>query len=147
MTRLLATSLIALLLSPHLGACAPQPEMSAEIKEGRLILALDRDRANGFLGLRMEEEATGEMLWHVNLHYFPGGEVTYGEAPQDFRTWNNNPRSAQDVVPAQALPTTPILVSLSYQYDVPPATAAGANLRYRLEVNMGRGEVELQRLN
>lgn len=108
---LLISCLVALL-----SACKPVPEMSVKVQNGDIVFDLDREKANGFLNLLVQDERTGDDLWNVNLSYFPGGKFKYGEVPAPFTTWNGNPGRAREAAPATPLPPTPVKVTLTYQF-------------------------------
>jgi hypothetical protein len=78
---------------------------------------------NGLLGLRIWRADTRETLWDVNLNYYPGPKLAYGEVPADFETFNGAQNSARQNFPPddQKPMTLPInsqlFVEVDCQYD------------------------------
>ena len=83
-------------------------------------------RTRGFRGLssfRIWRTDTKEELWYVNLNYFRGEHLTYGEVPKSFRTFNGNLNNARQEYPPDARkpaplpPTATFMVELNCTYD------------------------------
>jgi hypothetical protein len=83
-------------------------------------------RTRGFHGLssfRICRTDTEEELWCVNLNYFRGEHLTYGEVPENFRTFNGGLNNARQEYPSAARKPAPLppsamfLVELHCSYD------------------------------
>ena len=95
-----------------------------------LVFHLRTRSVNGLLGLRLWRTDTKEVLWDVNLNYYPGGQLRYGEIPTEFRTFNGGLNRGRQNYPEgnrkpQPLPpSTTFMVELDYQYDTLLSPAA-----------------------
>src|SRR5690349_8809058 len=49
-----------------------------------------------------------QLLWYVNLNYFPGPELVYGKTPPDFGTLNGNINSARQEFPKNGQAPAPL---------------------------------------
>lgn len=113
--------------------CSMKPQIFLETKgqgadTGFQIRA---EGINGLLDLRIWEEETKTVIWQVNLNYFNGSHLGYGEVPGEFKTFNGATGSAKQLFPNAAehpsrLPAgKSFIAALIGQYD----TVGGASVR------------------
>jgi hypothetical protein len=101
------------------------------LKDEELSFEIDYGSSNGLLGLTITDTSTGKAVWDVKLSYFSGADLTYGEVPQNFETFNGATNSAKQRIPETGDP--PKLaegniyrIYSDWQYDrFGAATAAG----------------------
>lgn len=104
--------------------CSPTPEVSfkPEVAPDGLQFELGSKNVNGFSKALFWEKDSGKMLWDVDLKYFPGPTLKYGELPSGFTTFGGNRGSAEQRYPQDAaavpIPMNKVIyVRLGYQYD------------------------------
>lgn len=64
------------------------------------------------LELEVLDKITGEIIWSVNVDYWPGGHVKYGQLPSNFSTYNGGVNSAVQEFPKEEDRTTPWAANL-----------------------------------
>jgi len=101
-----------------------KPKVTLNIKksDNNIIFSLASKRVDGFLNLKVISKAENKQLWDVNLNYFPGGNIQYGVAPNDFVIFNGQKQTAHQVFPPNLKPdslqnSSEIDVILTYQYN------------------------------
>ena len=89
----------------------PRIDVVPFVEGNRVVFDIPRSGINGLLGIIVEDEA-GHILWKVNLKYYNGRQITYGEMP----------RGSKQVIPADG--STPpdirgrrVQIQVEYQYD------------------------------
>jgi len=60
----------------------------AKKNKQKIEFHFQRNSANGLSHLIVWEKGARNILWDVNLNYFPGGIINYGEVPNEFTTFN-----------------------------------------------------------
>lgn len=60
----------------------------ATIEQNKVGLHFQRHNAYGLMQLIIWEKDSRSILWYVNLNYYPGGIIKYGEVPKEFTTFN-----------------------------------------------------------
>jgi len=123
MTRITLT--VALLLAVVSAGCSPSPRLSlnARQEDGSTTFEFSTRGINGLLGLRVWKADTKELLWDVNLSYYRGPRLRYGDLPRDFETFNGQKDSATQAFPAKREKPRPLpansklYVSVDCQYD------------------------------
>lgn len=74
-------------------------------------------------------EDTKQVLWRVNLNYYQGPQLKYGELPIKFKQPNGAINSAEQIVPAndekpnQLPPGKTFFLAVTGQYDTPMAAS------------------------
>jgi hypothetical protein len=123
-------------LSILVAGCSRDPTVTLSVSEekGRTVFHLPTRHANGLLGVQVWQPDTGTLLWEMNLAYFRGARLIYGEIPRDFVTFNGGKNSAQQMFPRDDQPPLPfppdarLLVAIELQYDA--FMAASVRTRY-----------------
>jgi hypothetical protein len=96
----------------------PDVALSAARKGDRLVFTLGLKRANGLLGFRIVDPQSSQVYWNVDLNYYPGPILVYGEVPSSFEDRNGNVQSAVGGRKPSELPRGKELrVCVNYQYD------------------------------
>jgi hypothetical protein len=137
-------------------AAEPSASLTLTEKAGILRFDITTHHVNGILGLRVwnfdqahtealariarheddreYEYVSNEYLWDVNLDYYQGPHLDYGEVPQDFATFNGGRNSAKQNFPKDGAkphplpPSTRIRMAIDLQYDT--WAAASVTTRY-----------------
>jgi hypothetical protein len=112
-----------LIASLMLAGCGkPHVTFLPQKTQSGLEFHLNLKNVNGLLRTTFWEGENQKTLWDVNLNYFPGPILKYGELPADFTTFNGDTDSARQDHPKTlgALPIpaeTIVYVQVGYQYD------------------------------
>lgn len=106
------------------GCKSSKLSFTPEMKNNQCEFHFGYNNVNGLLSLMIWEKDTRSLLWEIDLNYYQGSILKYGEIPSGYSTFNNAPeRSAMQKFPADLLPprTIPtekdIWVCIDYQYD------------------------------
>ena len=97
--------------------------LSARQNEGRTEFEISTRRINGLLHLSLWRAGSRELLWSVNLSYYHGPRLLYGDVPKGFSSFNGAPQNAKQSFPADGTKPSPLppdstlFMSLIYQYD------------------------------
>ena len=121
--RALLPIVILSLLS--LAGCTVHPKATLSVQQTATNLHFDISTAhvNGLLELRVWQADTKDLLWDVDLHYYPGPRITYGIVPRDFKTFSGSTSSAKQKFPAlretprSFIPGTQYRAAVLCQYD------------------------------
>jgi hypothetical protein len=132
----------ALTLSVSVAGCsmAPAISMTAKQRGSDVDFEFGTRGINGLLEFRVWRADTRELLWDVDLNYYGGARLTYGDIPKDFTTTNGNQQSATQIFPAdeakpKKLPASgKVLVEVECQYD---DFAAACSRRFDFAVTTG----------
>ena len=117
--------IIVLTLSVSVAGCsmAPAISMTAKQRGSDVDFEFGTRGINGLLEFRVWRADTRELLWDVNLNYYGGARLTYGDIPKDFTTTNGNQQSATQIFPADGakpkrLPASgKVFMEVQCQYD------------------------------
>lgn len=117
--------ILAIILVSLLTGCTPRRNVSLAVRQtgSHTVLDVSTEGVNGLLGLSIWQADTRELLWKVNLDYFRGKQLVYGEVPAGFTTINGGENSAEQTFPAKGLSPPPlpskrkIYVAIEAQYD------------------------------
>lgn len=128
--------ILSIVLLMLVGGCSRDPTVTLSVSEekGRTVFHLPTRHANGLLGIKIWQPDTRTQLWELDLAYFRGARLTYGEIPRDFVTSNGGKNSAQQMFPRGDQPPLPfppdtrLLVAIELQYDA--FMAASVRARY-----------------
>ena len=115
---------------------------------GHVAFRLGLENADGFLRMMLWEKKSRRTLWDINLNYYRGPVLKYGEIPSRFVTYRGSRHSAWQKYPKTGLPQPiptgkDILVYIDYTYEGPLGYSASAKIfAFRLEadssvVNLG----------
>ncbi len=104
------------------GCGSPQVSFAPKIEPEGIAFHIALQNANGFLRMMLWEKDTRKTLWDINLNYYSGPVLKYGEVPARFTTYNGGRNSAKQNYPKIVVPRPipvgkDILVYLDYQYD------------------------------
>ncbi len=114
-------------------------EFSALSGDKGIEFKFKHENVNGLLQLIVWEEGAKDILWDVNLNYYTGDTLKYGEIPIQFITFNGVKNSAKQNYPINniapiAVPVGSIIyVYISYQYDTFISPASSSHV-YSLQV-------------
>lgn len=92
-------------------------------QDGGIDFLFDYKKVNGLYGMRVWEKDSRTLLWGIEVHYFKGDKIKYGEVPSEFLGPGGVPNSTRQVYPLdnqipKAIPLDKeIYVSIDYQYD------------------------------
>ncbi len=146
MTKFIITIFILLVLQ---GCGEPQVEI-IPIKDGNDIeFQFKHKNINGLIHLTLWEKDTRKTLWDINLRYYSGDILKYGEVPKNFIKFNERKDSALQYFPKDNEPPIKIpiektiYVYLQFQYDTFISSNAGSKFCAFIIRNNG----ELQILN
>ena len=121
------------------GCGVPQVSFKPQKKADGIQFHIGLKNANGLLRLKLWEKDTRKTLWDINLNYYPGPILKYGDVPSNFTTFNGAGNSAKQNYPADAAPAPipvgkDICVCIDYQYDASMAACTSSKCyAFRLE--------------
>jgi hypothetical protein len=121
MKLLSVLSLLVLMLD----GCSADPRMNVTISNigGKVRFQIHSKNIRGLLGMRVFQIEPRKLAWAVQLNYFSGNEILYGEIPQRFSTVAGVTEDAKQVFPPNDAPppilsrNTRFLVEIDAQYD------------------------------
>lgn len=96
----------------------PGVSLSLDQSRGSTEFVFSTHGINGLLSMRVLRYDPGELLWHMNLNYFRGHRLRYGEIPD---VWPNIarqefPKDGEE--PKPLAPDSKFLVTIECQHDV-----------------------------
>lgn len=117
----------------HFG-CASRPvmELRAAEQSGNQIFEFSKSNLNGLLDIRIWRVEDKSVLWDVNLNYYDGERLAYGEIPKGFTTFNGNKNDAKQRFPLRGAAPDPLpagaklRMQVTVQYDTFMTAAATA---------------------
>ena len=135
LSLLLATLLIA-------GCAKPQVSFTPVPSDDGIEFHTALINANGLLHITVWEKESRKTLWDVNLNYFPGPVLQYGQVPPTFLAFNGVRNFAKQTYPPDGVPSDipiekVICVCLEYQYDRFVPSCASQFYAFRLEPDGG----------
>ena len=92
-------------------------------QDGSIDFLFDYKNIGGLLHMRIWEKDSHTLLWEINLNYYAGDKLKYGEVPSGFLTFNGVRNYARQEYPLnnkppEAIPVDEeIYVIINYQYD------------------------------
>ena len=92
-------------------------------QDGGVDFLFDYKNVNGLLHMQIWGKESRAILWDVNLNYYAGDKLKYGEVPSEFLTFNGVENYARQRYPLnnkapEAIPLDKeIYIRLEYQYD------------------------------
>lgn len=124
--------------------CSMKPALTVVGKQQdeKIVFEIGTAHVNGLLDLRIWQEDTGEVFWHVALDYFNGRRIKYGEPPVNFKTFNGGEGSAKQIVPESGKPPVPpplgksFIIAVTAQYDT-WTSAASKTFYYSFSISPG----------
>jgi hypothetical protein len=122
--------------------------VTATNEKSKLAFDFDYRNIGGLLKVKLWQCEPQVLIWELDLNYFVGPRLVYGETPLGFTTKNGALADANQVVPPLGTLLPPILeghkfwLQIVYQYDA--AFSANADVVYYLvEVGSGGSRVLL----
>jgi hypothetical protein len=95
---------------------------SAEKRGEVVVFKIDRHNVNGIWHVRVVDKAANQVLWSVDLPYYPG-PVIYGQVPGEYISVSGHRNRGKQVFPEGDQTPVPIptnkeiIVHVHYQYD------------------------------
>jgi hypothetical protein len=125
-------ALIILVVMAIAAGCSRPPSLDVAASQvgDVAVLDLSGSRINGILDLSMWQVTDQKFLWDMNLNYFPGGRISYGEIPKGFTTFNGGKNDAVQRFPFSGVPPSPLpahtdlRIQVTVQYDTMTTAAA-----------------------
>ena len=116
---------VASLLTTLFIGCSVTPKVSvvAHQQGADLNFSIQTEGIRGLIEAWFWEENTKQVLWRVNLNYYQGSQLKYGELPIKFKQPNGAINSAEQIVPAngekpdQLPPGKSFYLAITGQYD------------------------------
>jgi hypothetical protein len=118
-------SLIFVILIAITAGCGRRPsfDLAASHVGGSTVFEFSGSRINGILDLSVWQVSDRKFLWDMNLNYFVGGRLAYGEIPKGFSTFNGGTNDAVQRFPFSGTPPIPLpadtdlRIQVTVQYD------------------------------
>jgi len=101
----------------------PSLTIHGKQQDKTIVFEIGTAHVNGLLDLRIWQEDTRGVFWHVTLGYFNGRRIKYGEPPMNFKTFNGGEGSAKQIVPETGKSPVPptigksFIIAVTAQYD------------------------------
>ena len=110
--------------------------LTPHFKNGPLSFDIDHGGTKGYLNLVISDVSNSEVIWDINLNYYMGKSLSYGEIPKEFKTSNGVTNSALQNVPKNSMPPSKLIDGHTYkaistwQYDQLSTAMAEHNILF-----------------
>lgn len=116
---------VASLLTALFIGCSVAPKLSvvAHQRGSDLDFSIQTEGIRGLGEVWLWTEDTKQVLWRVNLNYYQGSQLKYGELPAKFKSPNGAMNNAEQIAPAngekpnQLPPGKNFYLAITGQYD------------------------------